>query len=431
MAHADFETTAAEEGIVTQAAGTRPTAPLVRLLIYALILASAAGQFAIVPIMPSYAHRLGLSGVQQGMVLGATALAALAVSLPAGALADRFSARRITLWAGLMMTIATFAQSLADNFPALFAARLAFGIGYGMVWTAGLSWLASAATGRSAVGGSVACAGVGGVAGPAISGVLVQHLGLARPSFAAAGCFAVITIGLGALRVPAGPVASSERAAVSLRAAICDRKVICAAVAVVIAGLTTGVSALLVTAQLHAAGASPGRIGLDFAISGILFVAGSTLTASAGRRALKLPVICGGLLAITAALSPAVVSTAPLAIVAMLCATTAARSVLWTVSYPLATEAAEQAGVGTGAVIGLLNGMWAATAVLGPLAAGAAADHLSARAVFGLTQVACAAALAVTVAAARRARHPAHRLADAVTLAPRCPPRPGADLPAA
>ena len=58
--------------------------PLFRFLIYGLILASSAAQFALVPIMPAYAHRLGLSGFQQGMVLGATGLAMLAVSVPAG-----------------------------------------------------------------------------------------------------------------------------------------------------------------------------------------------------------------------------------------------------------------------------------------------------------------------------------------------------------
>jgi len=395
-----------------QAAETREAAVLFRPLIYSLILASSAGQFAIVPIMPNYAHRLGLSGLQQGMVLGATGLAALAVSVPSGALSDRFGARRITLSAGLMMTIAMLGQSFASNFAALFAARLAFGMGYGMVWTAGVCWLASAARGGSAVGGSVACSGIGGVAGPAISGVLVQHLGLAVPSLATAGCFAVTTAGLGALRMPASPAAARGRAGASLRAAARDRNVICAAVAVVIAGLTSGVSALLVPAQLHNAGASAGRIGLVYAISGMLFVVGSTLTASAGRRALKLPVICGALLAVVAALSPAAISLAPLAVVTMLCVTTAARSVLWTVSYPLAAEAAEQDGLGTGAVIGLLNGVWAAMAVVAPLAAAAATEHLGARVAFGLTQIACTAALAVTAAAAWRARHPAHALAE-------------------
>src|SRR5215472_10266562 len=196
---------------MTPAAGSHRRTWLFRILIYGLVLASSAAQFAIVPIMPVYAHRLGLSGVQQGMVLGATGLAMLAVCVPAGALSDRLGARRLTLCAGLLMAIALFAQSVAGDFPLLLCARLAFGAGYGVVWTAGLSWIADAVAGAGGpgLGGSVACAGVGGVAGPAASGALVQYFGLAIPALATAAGFAVITAGLAALRMPAGPGAPS------------------------------------------------------------------------------------------------------------------------------------------------------------------------------------------------------------------------------
>jgi len=392
---------------MTRAIRAGTGARLFRLLMYGLILASAAAQFALVPVMPVYAHRLGLSGFQQGMVLGATGLAALAVSVPAGTLSDRFGARRITLAAGLLMAAATLAQALAGGFGALLASRLAFGAGYGVVWTAGLCWLAEAGGGPTALGGSVASAGVGGVAGPAASGALTQHLGLAVPLLAAAAGFAVITAGLAALRVAPSPVASRPAAAVGRGAAVTDPGIIGAAAAVVAAGLSTGACALLVPAQLHVAGASSGQIGLDFAAAGILFAAGSALTAAAGRRAVNLPVLGGGMLALTAALALGVLSTASLAVIVMLCAATAARSVLWTVSYPLAAAAAERRGIGLGAAVGLLNGVWAATAVLGPLAGGLAAEHAGARAAFGLTEAACTAALTVTAVAAWRTRHPA------------------------
>jgi MFS family permease len=398
---------------MTRAIRAGTGARLFRLLMYGLILASAAAQFALVPVTPVYAHRLGLSGFQQGMVLGATGLATLAVSIPAGTLSDRFGARRLTLAAGLLMAAATLAQALADSFGALLASRLTFGVGYGVVWTAGLCWLAEAGGGPTALGGSVASAGVGGVAGPAASGTLTQHLGLAVPLLAAATGFAVITAGLAALRAAPGLVASRRPAAVvSRRAAARDPGIIGAAAAVVAAGLSTGACALLVPAQLHVAGASSGQIGLDFAAAGILFAAGSALTAAAGRRAVNLPVLGGGMLALTAALALGVLSTAPMAVIVMLCAATAARSVLWTVSYPLAATAAERSGIGLGAAVGLLNGVWAATAVLGPLAAGLAAEHAGARAAFGLTEATCAAALAVTAAAAWRTRHPARGAAD-------------------
>jgi MFS family permease len=396
-----------EREMMTRAIETGTGVRLFRLLMYGLILASAAAQFALVPVMPVYAHRFGLSGFQQGMMLGATGLATLAVSVPAGTLSDRFGARRITLAAGLLMASATLVQALAGGFPALLAARLAFGAGYGIVWTAGLCWLADAAGGPSVLGGSVASAGVGGVAGPAAAGALTDHFGLALPLLAAAAGFAVITVGLAALRVAPGPAATRPAAGPGRRgatAAVRDGGIIGAAAAVVTAGLSTGACVLLVPAELHAAGASSGQIGLDFAVAGVLFAAGSALTAAAGRRAVSLPVIAAGMLAVTAALSLGVLSTAPPVIIVMLCAGTAARSVVWTVCYPLGAAAADRRGIGMGAAVGLLNGVWAATAVLGPLGAGLADQHLGARAAFGLTGAACAAALAVTTAAAWRSR---------------------------
>jgi len=143
-----------------------------------------------------------------------------------------------------------------------------------------------------------------------------------------------------------------------------------------------------------------------FAVAGVLFVAGSTLTASAGSRAVRLPVLVAGLLALALAFLPAVVTSAPFAIVAMQCATTAARSVLWTVSYPLAAAGSERTRAGLGVVMGLLNAVWAATVLLGPLAVGLAADTLSAQAVFGLTAAACLAVSAVTLLVAGSFRRP-------------------------
>ncbi len=299
-----------------------------RLLIGALILVSAAVQFALVPVMPVYAHRFGLSGFEQGMVLGATGLATLVVSVPAGTLSDRFGPRRITLAAGLLMAAAAAAQALAGSFGVLLAARLAFGAGYGMIWTAGLCWLAGAAAGGPpALGGSVAAAGVGGVAGPAAAGTLAQHIGLAVPLLVTAAGFAVITAGLAAFVVPSGPATPRAGAMPGLRAVAVNRNLVGAAAAVVTAGLTTGVCSLLVPVLLQAAGASAGRIGLYFAAAGIMFAVGSAVTAAAGQRAVNLPVTCGGMLVLAAALTPAVVGATPLALLVMLCVATAARSV--------------------------------------------------------------------------------------------------------
>jgi hypothetical protein len=253
----------------------------------------------------------------------------------------------------------------------------------------------------------------------------VQHFGLAAPLLVTAAAFALVTAGLAALQVAPGPVVPRAGAPLRLRALTADSDLAGAAAAVVTAGLSTGVCALLVPVLLHAAGASAGQIGLAFAASGILFAAGSGLTAAAGRRAISLVVTAAGIAVMAATLSLATISTAPAVLVVMLCLTTATRSVLWTVSYPLAARAGQ--GGGVGAAVGMLNGIWAATAVLAPLGAAFAAGHLGARAAFGLTQVACAAALAVTVIMAWRARRalPATARAGAFADVGTEPVRPG------
>src|SRR5262249_59776679 len=108
--------------------------------------------------------------------------------------------------------------------------------------------------------------------------------------------------------------------------------------------------------------------------------------------------------------------------------TTAARSVLWTVSYPLAASGAQRCGAGLGVVMGLLNGVWAATALLSPLLAGLAAEHVGPRAVFATTEAACVMVLAATVVLARPTRHsdqsvPGDDHAPEPALRP-CHPRP-------
>ncbi len=375
-----------------------------RLLLYTFVLVASCMQLAVVPMLPGYAHHFGLSSFEQGLLLAATGIATLAVSLPAGALSDRLGARRVTLWAGELMAVAALIQALAPTFSVLILARLIFGVGYGVTWTAGLSWLAEGAPGESSLGGSVASAGIGGIIGPAIFGVLAEYFGLRVPFFGAAAVIVAITAALGFMRLPAASRTPRVAFGHNLRVIAADRTTIAATAAIVVAGISTGVAYLLAPEELHRAGGSAGTIGLAFSAAGILFVIGSVITAFYGRRAVRLSIAFAGMLAVALAISPAALSAAPFAVVGMLCATSAARAVVWTVSYPLGAAGAARTGAGFGVVMGLLNGVWAATAVVIPLVAGAVAEHLSARSVFALAELSCLAVLAVAVLFARHSR---------------------------
>ena len=162
----------------------------------------------------------------------------------------------------------------------------------------------------------------------------------------------------------------------SLRTAAGDVRVLGATTAVVVAGSTAAVTTLLVPLELHAAGASEGSIGLVFSAAAVLFIIGSAATGWFGKRVVRLRTVLAAGLILAVAISPATASSAPLCLVVMLCATATLRSVLWTVGYPLGATGANQSGVGLGVVMGILNGVWALSAVVSPLVAGALLGRL-------------------------------------------------------
>jgi MFS transporter, ACS family, D-galactonate transporter len=109
--------------------------------IYALILLETLVWIAMVPLAPTFADELALSGVETGMILAAASLAALVVALPLGLLADRLGARHVTIVSAVLFTLATLGQGLAEEFWSLLLARAAFGVAFGALWGAGAAWL--------------------------------------------------------------------------------------------------------------------------------------------------------------------------------------------------------------------------------------------------------------------------------------------------
>src|SRR5947209_6541000 len=114
----------------------------VALPVYGVFLLTELVWMAIVPLMPTYARADALSGVQSGAVLAAAGLTTLLVSLPVGLLSDRFGARALVIGAAALIAISALAQGLATSFWSLVSERAVFGIALGIVWTAGISWLA-------------------------------------------------------------------------------------------------------------------------------------------------------------------------------------------------------------------------------------------------------------------------------------------------
>ena len=350
--------------------GIRRSLPL---LLHALFFVAAATQSAIVPLLPRLNHVHHLSPSADALILAAPGLATLAISLPAGALADRLGARRLTIAATTLMAFAALGQA-APSYPLLIAGRLAFGLAYGVAWTTGVAWLSGTQgrAGSPSLGAVASSAAVGMVAGPAIGGVLADALGLASPFLAVAAQSAGLAVALqGQPREHRRAEAVRPPSRSDFANVVRHPGVLTAAAVLAISGAVGGVTQLLLPLQLHHVGFSASATGLAFSGAAGVYIVVSTLTVKLGHRATTVRAATVAGLALAVSPLPAAFHSGAGALIGVLLLTTTPRAVVSTVAYPLATESAARAELGDGLVIGMLNGTWATGLVLAPLLAGA------------------------------------------------------------
>jgi len=368
------------------------------LLLYAAVFVGEAMWSAIVPLVPAFALRFSLSPVQSGLLLASASVAILLVSIPAGIAGERLGMRRVTLAAMAILAVSDAGQGLAGTFWELLAARVLFGVGFGALWTTGLAWLGEATGERQAQALSltVTTAGLGGVAGPAFAGVLVQRFGLAAPFTVAAAVTALLTAGLAMEGSASGRAIAPQQATLpALVAAARERRVTASLALMGLGGLLGGVVNLLVPLQLHRNGVATASIGAAFGASAVLFIASSAAVAHLGERAAQ-----AGVGAVAAALAGAtmilvLVSSSTVVVVAFLLVRGPVAAVLFTVTFPLGVRGGRAAGISVGTVAALLNIVWSFSALVAPIAAGALAQTAGDRAAYGLMAV-----LSIVVASA-------------------------------
>lgn len=342
--------------------------------LYALVFVAALAQTAIVPLLPRLAELGGLSTAGTAALIAAPGAATVAVALPAGAIADRFGARPVTLAAGVLLAVGVLAQSLPGA-GWLLGGRLVFGVAYGVGWTTAVAWLAEHegedGTPSRPQGAIVTCAASGVAAGPAFGALVGAHAGLAAPFVLAGVAAAAVTVALAT--ASRGHQPGARRSSGPALAAIAQggRGLAGGALALALSGATNATLQLLVPMQLHRTGASTESIGLAFSAAAGLYIAISAVVVRFGRRAATARTNTVAALVLALALLPAGSSGTAFAVLATMALTVVPRATLSTIAYPLATDEAARAGIGAGAAIGLLNGAWAAAMVAAPFAAGA------------------------------------------------------------
>ncbi len=382
----------------------------VSALVYALIFVTAVSQVAIVPLLPDVAHRYALRASELAWVLTLPSIAMLVTSTPIGMLGDRWGNRRVTLAGAVVLTAGVVAQAV-PSLGALVAARLLFGVGYGALWTTGLAWLAEGAPAGAPrrIGMTVTASAVGSTVGPTLAGVLASRFGFATPFLVAGGVSAVVTVALVARSRPLprahdAEVTGSAPAATGGRGtagALRRPSVLAGALTLALSGGVGALMQLLVPLQLHSAGAGAQSIGLVLSAAAIVYIVVSALAVHLGPRITNRRSNAWMAALMAVALLPAVVGTGTAWVVTSLMVVVVPRAVTGTVAYSLATSEREEGAPGTGAVLGLLNTLWAVATVVAPVAAGALKTAFDARTAYLAALVVVAAVAAWLVRAAR------------------------------
>ncbi|HEX2345623.1 MAG TPA: MFS transporter [Gaiellaceae bacterium] len=360
--------------------------------IYGLFLLETLVWIAIIPLAPTFADEFALSGVETGMILASSSLAALVVALPLGVLADRFGARRVTIASACLFTLATLGQGLADEFPTLLAARLAFGIAFGALWGAGASWLSDSLSEERRTGAlalATTVAGLGFTIGPALAGVLADRYETGTPFLVLAIAAAAVTAALFVTAPPATAHAPQQRLREALRLARADELVLAGIAIIVLIGLVGGGVNLLVPLQLRENAVSAAKIGLLFSVASAVYTVVSAGVARLGARSATLRV--GGYAALLTGISFLLVltSSSTVAAVAFVLVRAPPWSTMDTIIYPLAAAGAHRSAIGRGSVMGLVMLGWAAASTVGPLLAGGIADAAGKRAAYVVLMAFC------------------------------------------
>src|SRR5579862_4550035 len=129
---------------------------------------------ALTPLLPHYAHTLGLGKAGAGVLSAAYPAGALVGSIPSGVVAARLGVKPTVLVGMSVVAVTTALFGVADRAWELDLARFCQGVASAFSWTGALAWLVAAAPpGRRGrlIGQAFAAAIGGALFGPVVGGI--------------------------------------------------------------------------------------------------------------------------------------------------------------------------------------------------------------------------------------------------------------------
>ncbi|MDF2910681.1 MAG: transporter, partial [Sporolactobacillus laevolacticus] len=147
--------------------------------------ATAAGMSQIIPFLPLYIEKLGITDTAEieswaGLVFGATFFVSALVSPLWGRLADKYGRKPMLLRASLGMCLIVFTMAFAQNVYQLFGLRLIMGLVSGYIPASII--LVATQTPKTHSGWALGMLSTGGISGslvgPLIGGLLSEYMGM-------------------------------------------------------------------------------------------------------------------------------------------------------------------------------------------------------------------------------------------------------------
>jgi MFS family permease len=372
------------------------------LLVAVLVFVDTMLYAALTPLLPHFAHELGLSKGRAGILVAAYAAGALVGGLPGGFAAARLGGRRSVLVGLTLMGIASLGFAFADSFWSLSAARFVQGCGSAFTWAGSFGWLLAVAPRErrgQLLGSAMGAAVFGALFGPVV-GAVAALAGRAAVFAALAGL--AVVLAAWALRIETAPAQAPSLAA--LFRALRTLRFVAGVGLMSLPALLFGVLSVLGPLRLSADGWGATAIGAVWLVSALFEgVLSPVVGRVTDRRGALLPVrvsLAGGVVCSVALAAPG--GPAVYALLVVLAGI--AYGNLFTPAFALIADGADQAGLAQGMGFGLMNAGWATGALVGPAAGGAIAAAAGDRLALLLSAALCAVSLAATGVRSRHHR---------------------------
>lgn len=371
------------------------------LLVAVLVFVDTMLYAALTPLVPHFAHELGLSKARAGALVAAYAAGALVGGIPGGVAAARIGARRAVVVGLTAMGLSSVGFALADGFWTLFAARFLQGAGSAFTWAGAFGWLLAAAPRErrgALIGSAMGAAVFGALFGPVI-GAAAALAGRAAIFLALAGL--AVALVAWTLRLAAPPLGEQPSTA-AVRRALRSRRFVGGLGLMALPSLLFGILSVLGPLHLSRAGWGAAAIGAVWLVGAALETIQAPLvgrlTDTRGRLLpVRVSLVLSLLVSLGLATGPRPLLYAPLVVLAA-----TAYGVLFTPAFALIADGAEHVGLPQGMAFGLMNAAWAIGAMTGPSAGGAIAAATGDWIPFVLAAATCAAALAALRSARER-----------------------------